>query len=262
MRVDAVPLEEKRLEGVQSIDDYPSYHERHRIFPEIFNGKDHRRILDLSAGVGVVAKQIKDNYSGELLCNELSPTALDILNNMNIPTVSFDLDDQQKPYPLKDKEFDAVISLATIEHVIDIDHFMNETRRILADDGCLYISTPNYAGLIYLLPVLLKGRSYHDPLDAKDRYEFYAHVRYFTYRTLVEFVQSFGFVLETAYLPLPNKSSKYRALAEKSKLKGFLFKTILTMMYRMGSPRWASEPVLCFRKKECSSIKPFKKVVL
>jgi len=36
MRKDAKNVEESRLQGIEKIEDYPSFHERHRIFPQIF----------------------------------------------------------------------------------------------------------------------------------------------------------------------------------------------------------------------------------
>ncbi len=59
-------------------------------------------------------------------------------------------------FPFKDESFDAVISLATLEHIIDIDHHMNEIRRILKKDGDLFLSVPNYSGIHFVIPFLLK----------------------------------------------------------------------------------------------------------
>jgi len=81
-----------------------------------------------------------------------------------------------------------------------------------------------------------------------DRYEFYAHVRYFTYRTLRELVASLGFVLEAVYIGVPKSSSRYEALYERSKVKALAFRAAMTAFSYGLSPRWASEPVLCFRK--------------
>ncbi len=32
----AIELEERRLAGIENIEQYPSVHERHRVFPAIF----------------------------------------------------------------------------------------------------------------------------------------------------------------------------------------------------------------------------------
>jgi SAM-dependent methyltransferase len=154
------------------------------------------------------------------------------------------------------------VSLATIEHVIFLDNHLKEINRILSSNGFLYISTPNYAGLVHLPKYLLKGESFHDPLKEHSRYEFYAHVRYFTYRTLIKFVSSFGFTPVAVYLPLPERSSYYRAMKTRSPLKAILFRTAMRLLYTLGSPRWASEPVIIFQKTDGRPANGIKKVVL
>jgi SAM-dependent methyltransferase len=261
MRNDAVKLEEVRLTGIESMDDYASVHERHRIFPELFENRGHRKLFDTSAGVGIVGKRVKDLYHADILCNDISPTCLKTMERAGLRTISFDIDDAGQPFPLPDGSFDAVISLATIEHVINIDHFVQEIRRILVDDGYFYVSAPNYSGLLYLVPFLLSGKTFHDPMSEKSRYEFYAHVRYFTYRTLVEFVSSFGFALDAVYLAVPSESSRYKELEKRSRLAAGLFGIAMRFIYRI-SPRWASEPVLCFRKSDGKDAAKARKVIL
>jgi SAM-dependent methyltransferase len=261
MRKDAKNVEESRLQGIEKIEDYPSFHERHRIFPEIFENRKHERILDIAAGVGCAARRIQDHYDGALICNDVSDSALRILKQQGLNTISFDIDDDNLPFPFPDGHFDAVVSLATIEHVICLDHHVKEIRRILSDDGYLYISTPNYAGLVYLRRLLLKGQSFHDPFTEPSKYEFYAHVRYFTYRTLLEFISSFGLVPISVYLPLPEGSTYYRSMREKAPLKAAFFRNAMRLLYTMG-PRWASEPVLVFQKTDKKAHDGFRKVIL
>ncbi len=263
MKKDAISLEETRLQGVETIEEYPDFHERHRVFPEIFEERAHHKILDVAAGVGCAAQRIHKLYPAEILCNDITPRCLQILNQAGLPTVSFDLDVEQ-PYPFPDGNFDAVISLSTIEHLIHVDHFVKEVHRILDDNGYLYISSPNYASLAYFKRFVLLGRTFHDPIseDNRQRYEFYAHLRYFTYRTLLEFVSSFGFVPETIYMPLPEGSSRYRALYCRSKIKALALRNTMKIVYKLGSPRWASEPVICFRKGKEIVERKYQKVLI
>jgi len=269
MRWDAVELEEARLDHVETYADYKQVHERHRVFPAVFENRHHRRILDIAAGVGVVAKRIKELYDVDgldLVGNDISPKCLRILNSLGVKTLSFDIDDPQAPFPLADGSLDAIVCLSTLEHVLATRHFLRETFRVLAEDGCLYLSTPNYTGLLYLLPFLLTGRTFHNPLGGgTDPYEFYGHVRYFTYRSLRELAVSFGFVLDTVYLALPELSSNYVALRKRSRIKASVFRLLMHALYRLGSPRWASEPILCLRKpragERAADTKP-RKVIL
>ena len=254
MTDDPIKLEEQRLSGVGSVDDYGAFHERHRVFPAVFEGRSHKRIIDLSAGVGVVARNIQRGYSAQLLCNDISPKCLSLLGSLGLKTVSFDLDNAGTAFPLPDGSIDAAISLATIEHLIHIDHFLEEVGRILSPGGFFYLSSPNYSGLLYLVPFVMSGRTFHDPLKPESRYEFLGHVRYLTYRTLHEYVESKGFQLDTVYLPVPEASTKYQRLRERSRLKAGAFRLAMRLMYTLLSPRWASEPVLCFRKVDAGTV--------
>jgi len=245
----AIQLEETRLQDVENLQNYQDFHERHRVFPAVFENRQHKRIFDVAAGVGCAAQRVKEHYPANILCNDITPKCLKILEQLGLPTISFDLDNEQT-YPFPNGHFDAVISLSTIEHLIYVDHFVNEIHRILTDDGYLYLSAPNYASLSFFQRYVLAGKTFHDPLSEslRERYEFYAHVRYFTYQTLLEFVSSFGFVPEAVYLPLPAGSTRYQALYARSKSKALAFRYATWLLYNLFSPRWASEPILCFRK--------------
>lgn len=245
MRQDSGHLEQTRMEGL-SFEAYPFLHERHRVFPEVFENRKHRRILDTSAGIGVVAKRITDRYECELTCNEVDPNCLEQLSRLPVKTLSLDLD-RTTPLPMDTESYDAVICLATLEHLLNTDFFVQELNRILHRNGRLYMTIPNYASIYWLIPIL-KGKTFHDPFDERSRYEFYAHVRYFTYHSLLEYMRHFGFYTEVVYLPLPQGSSKFQELRNKSPLKAFLIRNILRLTYLL-SPRWHQEPVICFTKE-------------
>jgi SAM-dependent methyltransferase len=261
MRNEAIQLEEQRLREVNELADYPAFHERHRIFPSVFEGRQLSRVIDLAGGVGVVGKRIKDHCSAELLCNDICPKALKTMEKSGLKTVSFDIDDKDKSFPFEDGHFDAVIALATIEHLINIDHFMQEIHRVLRDEGYLYLSAPNYAGLTYLLPFLITGKTFHNPLTEPSRYEFYAHVRYFTYQTLIEYGSSHNFTPDTVYLPLPETGSRYLSMRSKSQFMALAFRNILRVMYHL-SPRWSAEPVICFQKQKTKTDTKLKVVIM
>lgn len=247
MRKDAIQLEEKRLQEINTIEDYQSLHERHRIFPQVFENRQIKKVLDVASGVGVVGKNIREKSDIEPYCNDICPKCLKTMKKIGLKTVSFDIDDNDRPFPFEDGYFDAVIALATIEHVLHIDHFVQEIYRIVKDGGYFFISAPNYSGLPYLMPFLITGKTFHDPMSDDSRYEFYSHIRYFTYQTLLDFVRSFGFMPETVYVPLPKSGSRYQTLKNRSPLKAAAIRMLMKIAYSF-SPRWAAEPVICFQK--------------
>jgi SAM-dependent methyltransferase len=249
MRTDAIKLEDDRLAGL-TMDNYPWVHERHRIFPKVLEGRGFTRVLDLAAGMGIAATRIRDGSDCMLVCNDISDKSLANLERIGLDAVSFDLDDESAFFPFANGSIDVVISLATLEHIIHLDHHLNEVHRILSRAGGFFVSVPNYSGIHHVVRLILGGRAFHDPMEGPlERYEFYAHVRYFTYKTLVEFIESFGFKAELTFLPLPEGSTRFTALREKSRFIAFCVRALLFLFYLVMPPRWAFHPVVFFRKR-------------
>ena len=259
----AIGLEEERLKHISGVEDFDMFHERHRIFPALFEDRNHKQIIDISAGIGAAANRVNKYYDADLICNELSPKCLDSLQKLGLKTTSFDLDDNSKPYPFNDGEFDAIISLATIEHLYNIDNFFHEAKRVLKEDGHIYISVPNYNGLNYLFPLLFKGKTFHDPLNAKERYEFYGHLRYFTHLSLIKYITSFGFTAEAVYLGKPQMGTRYLRFKSKHKIGAAIYKASINTLYYVFPPRWAPEPIICFKSAKDSTLvlKPRKRIL-
>jgi ubiquinone/menaquinone biosynthesis C-methylase UbiE len=246
MREDSVALEDGRLEGYD-LENYPWVYERHRAFPEIFGQEKYGRILDIAAGIGLVAKRIHDNYPGKMICNDVAVQSLKSLRANGLTSVSFDLDDPVEFFPFQDASFDAIVSLATVEHIINIEHHLQEIRRILKPGGHLYISAPNYSNLYFLPRFVWDGKTFHDPMKGgMTRYEFLAHVRYFTYKTLLEFISSFGFQPDFTYLPIPKGSTFFQNLSKRSPFKARVFQLGMRLLYTVLPPRWALHPILRF----------------
>lgn len=261
MRKDAVKLEETRVANPE-LENYPPFKERHRVFPGVFEERQHHKILDLAAGIGYVTKRVFDSYPSTIISHDISPSCLKQLHQIGAPTLAFDIDNFDASFPFASRSFDAIISLVTIEHLLFVNEFLSELHRILSDDGYLYISTPNYAAPEYLIQPLIFGRTFHDPLLTSTQYEFYAHVRYFTYRTLLELTESYGFSLNTVYIALPAGSARYKELRSRSKLTAFAYRNIMRVRHLVLPASWASEPILCFEKTEQTQRRRHRKVVL
>lgn len=59
------------------------------------------------------------------------------------------------PLPFPDGCFDVVVSLETIEHLLDPDALLEEVKRVLAPGGCLILSTPRLDSLLVVGSLLL-----------------------------------------------------------------------------------------------------------
>lgn len=261
MRKDNIKLEESRVAELGLVD-YPPFKERHRVFPAIFEGRNHHKILDLAAGIGYVTQKLLDHYPAAIISHDVSPSCLKSLHQRGAPTLSFDIDNADISFPFASGSFDAVISLVTIEHLLFVNEFLSELNRILCDGGYLYICTPNYAAPEYLIGPVIHGRAFHDPISPTSRYEFFAHVRYFTFKTLEVLVDLHGFALDSVYIALPGGSDRYQKLLRQSKLKALTFRSLMWIKAKLLPAYRASEPILCFQKTSTSRSPGFRKILL
>lgn len=262
MRKDAITIEETRVADGMDEQNFPPFKERHRVFPAIFENRNHKKILDLAAGVGYVTQRLVEQYPAQVISHDLSPSCLRHLAKLGAPTLDFDIDNPETGFPFASGSFDAVISLVTIEHVLFVNEFLSELNRILCAGGYLYISTPNYAAWEYLAEPMVHARSYHDPLAPASRYEFYAHVRYFTFKTLGILLETHGFSLECTYIALPGGSEQYQKLYGESKIKALAFRSLMRLKAQLSPLHRAPEPILCLRKMDALRPPKFKKVLL
>ena len=99
------------------------------------------RVLDVASGTGL-GSQLLHAYGAELVVGaESDPDALRHVRPA--PSgLSFVRADAQA-LPFADASFDAVVSFETIEHLADARALLAECRRVLREEGLLYLSTPN-----------------------------------------------------------------------------------------------------------------------
>ena len=91
-----------------------------------FQFKKDQTILDLGSG----DQFLKD----EFVKRGMSYSSLDIK----------DLDFDKDKFNFDNDSFDLVISLAVLEHLKTPELFLSESRRVLKNNSCLFLSTPNW----------------------------------------------------------------------------------------------------------------------
>ena len=92
-----------------------------------------------------------------------------------IPLDINDIDFESEALPIPSDSVDILFSLAVVEHIRNIDHFMSECFRVLKSNGIIYLSTPNFRYCF--------RDFYNDP----------THVRPFTDVSLCKTVEYYGF---------------------------------------------------------------------
>jgi len=101
-------------------------------------GKSRPSVLDIGCGwgdFGIVAKGESLPYFGI----DGSPTAIQIAKNKNLFVENTTL----KKLILQKKQFDAIVSFQTLEHVKNPHFFLNSARQLLRPGGIILLTTPN-----------------------------------------------------------------------------------------------------------------------
>ena len=202
------------------------------------------RILDIGPNIYVFQDLIADHqrekyryHSMDLQHNNLGEWATESVHDAN-----------QDPYPFPDETFDLVIATDVIEHIQNTDIFLKNVHRLLAPDGQVLITTPNYGSIGSVLKIF-QGKMFHDPLGTEiDRYCFQEHVKYFTLNNFLPYL-SFNKIFPShvirhgfhTYLPFTGNSFVKRLLVQ------YLYNRLISL-----GNRFCPELVIIAGKKETS----------
>jgi len=101
--------------------------------------------------------------------------------------------------PFKSESFDACSMIEVIEHLYFPGKAVREAHRILKPNGKLILATPNFVNFIDRVNMLIGNYTPYGTEQGK-------HIRFFTWKSLNDFLRRHGFELEerkTWYLPFP-----------------------------------------------------------
>jgi len=112
------------------------------------------KVLDIPAGNGLLSVALKENG--------FNVTSADL--NQERP--DFDYVDMSKPFPYQDNEFDIVVCLEGIEHVLNPTLLAKELIRVCKSGGKIIVSTPNIMNFYSRLQFLFTGSFFQfSPMD-------------------------------------------------------------------------------------------------
>lgn len=138
------------------------------------------RCLDVGTGSGLVTKRIKEK-GYEVIGIECDARAITLASAKGLKVLKIDV--EKDKFPFENQYFDVITCFEVIEHLREPSNMLTEVHRILKNDGCFIISTPNVSWWYLRLKLLLGIWSFHDP----------DHIRFFTPRSLKECLNFFGF---------------------------------------------------------------------
>lgn len=163
--------------------------EVYRFIIDRVNNIQGSMVLDIGCGDGSLLEQIHGKtLHGVDICEE----QLSISSKKGINVHLTNLNCDQLPYA--DQFFDIVISSEVIEHVLVPDILLQETYRVLKQDGTFILTTPNLASLGKRLLLLINRNPFIEcsPLEIGA----VGHLRYFILPTLKDIVEKHGFTIQ------------------------------------------------------------------
>ncbi|HUV82963.1 MAG TPA: class I SAM-dependent methyltransferase [archaeon] len=99
--------------------------------------------------------------------------------------------DAETGLPYKDEVFDIIICKHVLEHLFNPQGLMGEIKRVLKDDGRIFISVPNHFYFKIRLRLLL-GDNIIWPGHCGNEWDYF-HIRFFTWTGFLQFIGISGF---------------------------------------------------------------------
>ena len=185
--------------------------------PIIASAQSVSRLLDIGSGAGVGAALIAQRAAVQhVTCIDLSVPALEEVRSRGFAALVASAEGHKLPFA--DGTFDIVVLDEVIEHLVDTDSIMDEIHRVLKENGQLLISTPNLASWFNRLALLIGLQPAFSEVSFRKIYGrpgsgIVGHLRLFTRRALVQFVNDKGFIVRHAVgVPFPELPEIVRGL--------------------------------------------------
>lgn len=102
----------------------------------------NKNVLDYGCNAGH-GSEILSRRATKVTGVDVSTSAIETAKKITkVENLKFRLVDG-KALPFKDNEYDIVVSCQVVEHIVDVDKYLEELKRVLKPDGVLFITTPN-----------------------------------------------------------------------------------------------------------------------
>lgn len=163
-----------------------------------------KKVLDIACGVSTLSK----NFSSQAYGLDINKQSI-VFAKKNEIKVKFG--DIEKKWSYANNSFDIVIASQIIEHLVDTDHLLRESKRVLRKNGLLIIITPNLASWFNRLLLLLGYQPFFTEVSTIDKTlgltftrkltkvrKPLGHLRLFTLGALKDLVELHGFHLYQA----------------------------------------------------------------
>ena len=196
----------------------------------LLDKNSHAVVLDVGCGDGRFTVQFKNKIQcKKIIGTEGNPARIKMAEDNGVDkVVSVEL---EKKWPFPNNSFDVIISNQVIEHILNIDHFIEEIYRLLRPGGYCVISTENLSAWHNIGALVLGYQDFSHNLITKKHVgnpfsihygektsswekkgmgdsgdSMYPHIKIATYKSLINIFKAFDFTFVkgngSGYYPL------------------------------------------------------------
>lgn len=197
--------------------------ENNQILISLVTPVKQAKILDIGVFDGNLAlERVKNILHPNLYAVDIDKTTVKKCLELGIKASKYNL---EKGLPFKSNFFDVVIANQIIEHLTNIDNFVEEIHRVLKPKGYLLLSTENLSSWHNIFALVLGWQAFSqhisinstignpmrmiDPQSSKIND---LHIKIFTLKGLKELFKFYGFKIEysfgAGYYPFPKYISR------------------------------------------------------
>ena len=221
----------ERLHPKQDDLNAISYTKQYQFISKMLKGKS---VLDNACGNGIGAMFYHKFGAKKIVGIDISKEAVDEANGLKIPNSQFLVMDGVD-LKLEDSSFDAVVSVATLEHIKDYNKYVKECKRVLKKGGLLFVETPNslhykdmksthdfhekeftHKELKTLLSKHFKVEKFYGVSFSKRGAEFIENVKKKRKNPVFEFLFSYIYIPLNIYIPASVKKMLRKSISKSS----------------------------------------------
>ena len=192
-------------------------------------------LLDMGCGNGEFAEMARDRFDASVTCLDYAEPHLEKARSLGFSTILCNFELQEDVLQFRsnyEKAFDIIVSFEVIEHIFDVDGFLDVAHHVLKPGGLLLISTPNVAYAAYRIYAMFR-----DNLPICEGH----HVRFFSKRRLAQtlILNGFNIIQDCSF----GRGRHYldRAIGEKKyNIRAYFIKTIFYFWYFVARKSWSS----------------------
>lgn len=187
--------------------------------------KKNGSVLDIGCGTGELGSLIQQKYGGVVYGLDINETAVKRASRNGVRAK---IGNVEEKWPFSNNSMDSVLCVQMIEHLVNPDFFLLETKRVLRKNGTVIITTPNLAAWFNRILLFLGFQPFFTEVSTIDKtlgLSFtrnltpnrmpMGHLRCFTLKALKELLELHGFEIIAIQGSAVNYLPKYMKIFDR-----------------------------------------------